>query len=162
MKRTTPGSGQESVWAYPRPPRVEPERRAVRIALGGTTIATTNGALRVLETSHPPGIYLPPESFVAGSVRPNPALTVCEWKGTASYWDLVAGDVTATGAGWSYEHPRPGFEAIAGFISVYPGRVEACFLDNETVQPQGGQFYGGWITGEIVGPFKGAPGTGGW
>ena len=150
------------MWDYPRPPRIEPERRTVRVVLGGATIATSTGALRVLETSHPPGIYLPPESFIPGSVRPNPRVTVCEWKGTASYWDLVAEDRTATGAGWSYEDPRPGFEAIAGFVSVYPGRVEACFLDDELVRPQEGRFYGGWITNEIVGPYKGAPGTSGW
>lgn len=162
MKRTTPGPGQESVWDYPRPPRVETEHRTVQIVLGGITIASTTRALRVLETSHPPGIYLPPESFVPGTLQPNATHTVCEWKGMASYWDLVSGDVTAIAAGWSYETPRPGFEAIAGYISVYPGRVEACFLDDELVQPQDGHFYGGWITSEIVGPFKGAPGTSGW
>ncbi len=130
--------------------------------MNGATIATTTAALRVLETSHPPGIYVPPQSFTPGSLRPNATRTVCEWKGTAAYWDLVAEDVTATAAGWSYETPRPGYEAIAGYVSVYPGRVDACFLDGELVQPQPGRFYGGWITNEIVGPFKGAPGTSGW
>lgn len=162
MRRERVGPGQESVWDYPRPPRVEPERRMVRIVLGGVTIATSDRALRVLETSHPPGIYLPPEAFVDGSLRPNPNRTVCEWKGRAEYWDLSGGDATGVAAAWSYPEPRSGFEAIAGYISVYPGRVDACYLGDELVRPQEGTFYGGWITDEIVGPFKGAAGTVGW
>ncbi len=162
MDRITSGPKQESVWDYPRPPRIEPEHRSIRIVLGGKTIAATDRALRVLETSHPPGIYIPPDSFTLRSLHPNSNVTVCEWKGTASYWDLTSGEATAVAAGWSYEDPRPGFEAITGFISVYPSRVDACFLDNEIVRPQNGHFYGGWITDEIVGPFKGAPGTIGW
>jgi uncharacterized protein (DUF427 family) len=118
--------------------------------------------MRVLETSHPPGIYLPPGAFVAGSLSPNPRRTVCEWKGVAEYWDLTGGDVRRVAAAWSYPRPRPGFEAVAGHISVYPGRVDACYLGEELVRPQEGSFYGGWITDEIVGPFKGAPGTEGW
>ena len=162
MKRERPGPGQESVWDYPRPPRVEPEPRAVRIVLGGQTIAASDRALRVLETSHPPGIYLPSGAFVAGSLIPNPRRTVCEWKGRAEYWDLVGGEVEAVAAAWSYPRPRHGFEAIAGYISVYPSRVDACYLGEEQVRPQEGSFYGGWITDEIVGPFKGATGTAGW
>lgn len=162
MKRITPGPGQESVWDYPRPPRVEPERRLVRIVLEGMTIASTHQAMRVLETSHPPGVYLPPESFLPGSLRPNSNRSVCEWKGLASYWDLTAGGRTRVAAGWSYEDPRPGFETIAGLVSVYPGRVDACYLDEELVRPQDGAFYGGWITDETVGPFKGGAGTSGW
>lgn len=159
-ERTTPG--KESVWDYPRPPRVEPETRTVRIVLGGDTIATTRRALRVLETSHPPGIYLPPDAFTPGSLRANARQTVCEWKGSASYWDLSGGDATRTAAAWSYPEPRPGFEAIAGYISIYPGRVDACYLDDELVRAQEGDFYGGWITDDIVGPFKGGAGTLGW
>ena len=162
MNRKQPGPGQESVWDYPRPPRVEPEDRTVRIVLGGDTIATTSRAIRVLETSHPPGIYLPPEAFTRGSLEPNPQQTVCEWKGIAAYWDLRGGEATRTAAAWSYPAPRPGFEAIAGYISVYPGRVDACYLGDELVRPQEGSFYGGWITDEIVGPFKGGVGTLGW
>ena len=162
MRRKRVGPGQESVWDYPRPPRVEPERRMVRIVLGGVTIATSDRALRVLETSLPPGVYLPPEGFVDGSLRPNPNRTVCEWKGGAEYWDLSGGDATGVAAAWSYPEPRSGFEAIAGYISVYPGRVDACYLGAELVGPQEGTFYGGWITDEIVGPFKGAAGTVGW
>jgi uncharacterized protein (DUF427 family) len=162
MKRKPVGPGQESVWDYPRPPRVEPERRIVRIVLGGVTIATSDRALRVLETSHPPGIYLPPEAFIEGSFRPNPHRTVYEWKGHAEYWDLCGGEATRVAAAWSYPEPRPGFEAIEGYLSTYPGRVDACYLGDELVRPQEGSFYGGWITDEIVGPFKGAAGTIGW
>ena len=162
MKRERPGPGQESVWDYPRPPRVAPEPRIVRIVLGGETIATTDRALRVLETSHPPGIYVPPEAFAAGALSPNPQRTVCEWKGLAEYWDLSGGELTRVAAAWSYPEPSPGFEAIAEYLSVYPGRVDACYLGGELVHAQEGSFYGGWITGEIVGPFKGAPGTAGW
>ncbi|MGB9358052.1 MAG: DUF427 domain-containing protein [Acidimicrobiia bacterium] len=162
MNRKQPGPGQESVWDYPRPPRVEPEDRTVRIVLGGVTIATTNRALRVLETSHPPGIYLPAEAFAQGSLAANANRTVCEWKGVATYWDLNGGGTTRTAAAWSYPKPRPGFEEIAGYISIYPGRVDACYLDDELVRAQEGDFYGGWITDDIVGPFKGGAGTLGW
>jgi uncharacterized protein (DUF427 family) len=162
MKHVRPGPGQESVWEYPRPPRAELEPRHARIVLAGTTIASSHRAMRVLETSHPPGIYLPSEDFIDGALTPNPHRTGCEWKGMASYWDLHAGGVTVAAGAWSYESPSPGFEVIAGFVSVYPGRVEACFLGDEQVRPQEGGFYGGWITDEIVGPFKGAPGTWGW
>ena len=150
------------MWDYPRPPRVESETRAVRIILGGETIAATNRALRVLETSHPPGVYVPPESFAPGCLEPNPQQTVCEWKGAAVYWDLRGGGATRRAAAWSYPDPRSGFESIAGYISVYPGRVDACYLGDEVVRAQDGTFYGGWITGDIVGPFKGSAGTMGW
>ena len=162
MRRERPGPGQESVWDYPRPPRVEPETRIVRIVLGGDKIATTDRALRVLETSHPPGIYLPPQAFDPGSLSPNTQQTACEWKGLAAYWDLSGGSATRVAAAWSYPEPRPGFEVIVGYISVYPGRVDGCYLGDELVRVQEGSFYGGWITDEIVGPFKGAPGTTGW
>ncbi len=162
MRRTEPGPGQESVWDYPRPPRVESEQRPARIVLGGVTIADSSQVVRVLETSHPPGIYLPAEDFVAGALSPNPRRTVCEFKGVASYWDLSGGDETVAVAAWSYPHPSPGYEAIAGYVSVYPGRVDACFLGDEQVTPQEGGFYGGWITADVVGPFKGGPGTVGW
>ena len=162
MKRDIPGPGQESVWDYPRPPRIEPEFRPVRIVLGEETIAATTDARRVLETSHPPGIYLPPTAFLPGVLQPNDRRSVCEWKGVASYWDLRLGDSLVQAAGWSYPDPRSGFESIAGFVSVYPGRVTACFLGDEQVQAQAGDFYGGWITSEIVGPIKGGPGTWGW
>lgn len=134
----------------------------MRIVLGGDTIATTRRALRVLETSHPPGIYLPPNAFTPGSLKANARQTVCEWKGSAAYWDLSGGDATRTAAAWSYPEPRPGFEEIGGYISIYPGRVDACYLDGELVRAQEGNFYGGWITDDIVGPFKGGAGSMGW
>lgn len=133
-----------------------------RIVLGGTTIAESDRAVRVLETSHPPGIYLPPESFAPGVLVPNQRRTVCEWKGTAHYWDLRSADTFTRAAAWSYPQPRQGYEELAGYISVYPGRVDACYLGDELVRPQAGDFYGGWITAEIAGPFKGGPGTWGW
>lgn len=153
----------ESVWDYPRPPRVEPEPRRVRVLLGGETIVDSVAAVRVLETSHPPGIYVPAADVRAGVLRPSASpSTVCEWKGRARYWDVAAGDETAAAVAWSYPDPRPGFEQLAGYISFYPGRVDGCFLDEEEVTPQAGDFYGGWITADVVGPFKGGPGPWGW
>ena len=162
MKRERPGPGQESVWDYPRPPRVEPEPRTVRIVLGGETIATTNHALRVIETSHPPGIYLPPEAFAAGSLSPNPQRTICEWKGLAEYWDLAGGDATEIAAAWSYPEPMSPFERIRDHLAFFADRVDRCWIGSERVKAQPGGFYGGWITSNVVGPFKGGPGTAGW
>jgi uncharacterized protein (DUF427 family) len=161
-KRIEPGPGQESVWDYPRPPRVEPVHARVTIEFGGQLIAETTRAVRVLETSHPPAYYLPPDDFVAGSLVPASGSTFCEFKGRAAYYDIVAGQMVAPSAGWYYPEPSRGFEAIAGFVSVYPGRMDRCTVDGETVTPQEGGFYGGWITANIVGPFKGATGTWGW
>ena len=162
LERVVPGPGQESVWNYPRPPRVEPLYARVTIELGGRMIADTTAARRVLETSHPPAIYLPPEAFVDGALEPAAGSSFCEFKGSARYFDVVGGDARAERAAWSYPAPSPGFESITGFVSVYPGRMERCTIDGETVTPQEGDFYGGWITARIVGPFKGAPGTWGW
>ncbi|GAA4748745.1 DUF427 domain-containing protein [Nocardioides endophyticus] len=156
----------ESVWDYPRPPRVEPSSELVEVELGGQVVASTNASWRVLETSHPPTYYLPRTAFVAGTLRPATGRTWCEWKGQASYVDLVvkgsAGDVVASRAGWYYELPSPGFEVIAGAVAVMPALVDRCTVDGEVVVPQPGGFYGGWITARIVGPFKGGPGTAGW
>ncbi|NND03939.1 MAG: DUF427 domain-containing protein [Acidimicrobiia bacterium] len=157
-----PKSGQESVWDYPRPPRLEPEKRRVRVVVGGSTIADSTAAMRVLETSHPPGIYIPPQDIVDGALQPNPLVTGCEWKGRAVYWDVEFDHVFAEAAAWSYPDPTPPFLSIANFVSFYPSRVQACYLDDELVVAQDGNFYGGWITSEIVGPFKGATGTWGW
>ena len=162
MRRDPVEPGMESVWDYPRPPRMEPEPLTVRVDFGGQTIASTDGAFRILETSHPPGIYLPPQSFLSGVLQPNPASSHCEWKGRALYWDIVVGDQVAVAAAWSYPQPPPHFAAITDYVSLYPGRVDACHLGTERVQPQDGNFYGGWITANIAGPFKGAPGTWGW
>ncbi|UTT61869.1 DUF427 domain-containing protein [Microcella humidisoli] len=161
-KRIEPGPGQESVWDYPRPPRVEPVHARVTIELGGRLIADTTRAVRVLETSHPPAYYLPPEDFVDGALIPGEGSSFCEFKGRAAYYDIVGGGVVADRAGWYYPAPSRGFESIAGFVSVYPGRMDRCTVDGETVTPQEGGFYGGWITANIVGPFKGGAGTWGW
>ncbi|MFP5253327.1 MAG: DUF427 domain-containing protein [Actinomycetes bacterium] len=152
----------ESVWDYPRPPRVEPSDELVEVVLGGVVIASTRASYRVLETSHPPPYYLPREAFAEGTVRPAEGSSYCEWKGAASYFDLVAGTTVAARASWAYPEPTRGFEAIAGHLAVYPALVDRCTVDGEVVQPQPGGFYGGWITSRVTGPFKGGPGTRGW
>ncbi|PVZ93718.1 hypothetical protein DDQ50_07930 [Amnibacterium flavum] len=154
--------GQESVWDYPRPPRVEASSEGIEITLGGQVVARTNRALRVLETSHPPVYYVPADDFVPGSLRPAPGASWCEYKGEAGYLDVVAGDTVAAGAGWTYPDPSRGFEQLRGMIAVYPGRMGRVTVAGETVRPQAGGFYGGWITDRVVGPFKGEPGTMGW
>lgn len=157
-----PKPGQESVWDYPRPPRVEPVHGRVVVEFGGRIIAESVSALRVLETSHPPGVYVPISDWVPGALRQAEGSSWCEFKGRAAYWDVVAGDAVAERAAWGYPAPSRGFEQLAEFVSVYPGRMDRCSIDGETVQPQEGTFYGGWITSDIVGPFKGAAGTMGW
>jgi uncharacterized protein (DUF427 family) len=157
-----PGPGQESVWDYPRPPRVEPTDSVVDIRLGNEVVARTTEALRVLETSHPPTYYLPLAAFAPGVLQPTTGSSYCEWKGDASYYDLVTGTRTAARAGWAYHRPSPGFEALADHVAVMPGSVEACTVDGEVVVAQEGGFYGGWITSRVVGPFKGGPGSRGW
>ncbi|ULH14788.1 DUF427 domain-containing protein [Deinococcus sp. KNUC1210] len=157
-----PAPGQESVWDYPRPPRLERSPKHVQVWLGGVKIADTTDAYRVLETSHPPGYYLPPQAFLPGVLHTAPGSSVCEWKGRASYWSLSASGMTVPGAAWSYEHPTPAFAEIAGYVALYAGRVDRVTLDGEQVVPQPGDFYGGWITSEVVGPFKGIPGSWGW
>lgn len=154
----------ESVWDYPRPPRLEACDRRVRIVLGGETIADSTRALRVLETSHPPGIYVPAGDFTPGAlVRARTRRTLCEWKGLASYLDVRGGGGRVErGAAWKYPDPVPAYAALEGHVSVYPARMDACYLDDEPVSAQEGDFYGGWITAEVEGPFKGAPGTFGW
>ena len=165
MRRPTPdpaGPGQESVWDYPRPPRVEPSARLVEVVLGGTVVASTRAALRVLETSHPPTWYLPIASFAGGALRPAAGSSWCEWKGAARYFDVVAGGVVAAQAAWGYPDPTPGFRALRHHVAVYPGAMDRCTVDGEVVVPQPGGFYGGWVTADVVGPFKGGPGSAGW
>jgi uncharacterized protein (DUF427 family) len=141
----------ESVWEYPRPPRVEPCARRIRVVLGGETIVDTQWSYRVLETSHPPVYYVSSEDVRAGALEPSGGgTTFCEWKGTASYYDAVAGNQRAERAAWTYRDPSPGFEEIRDSVAFYPGRVDACFVDDERVEPQPGDFYGGWITSEIA------------
>ncbi len=157
-----PGPGQESVWDYPRPPRLEPTSAVVEVVLGGVTVARTTRALRVLETSHPPTYYIPIEDFVDGSLAPAAGDSFCEWKGTASYLDVSAGGVVAQRAAWHYPEPTSDFARLKGHVAVYPAAMDRCTVDGEVAQPQPGGFYGGWVTSLVVGPFKGGPGTQGW
>jgi uncharacterized protein (DUF427 family) len=152
----------ESVWDYPRPPRVEPSTRRIRVRLGGVTVADTTRALRVLETSHPPVYYIPPEDVRSEYLRPSRRHTYCEFKGQASYYDLVVGEREVRDAGWYYPDPASRFEALRDHVAFYPGRVDECYVDDERVTAQEGDFYGGWLTSDIEGPFKGGPGTAGW
>lgn len=161
-ERIEPGPGQESVWDYPRPPRVEPAGRRIRVEHGGRTVADTTSAWRVLETSQPPAYYLPPDDVDRSLLRPSSSRTVCEWKGAASYWDLVVDGAVVADAAWSYPSPTPRFEPIRDHLAFYAQKVDGCFVDDERVVPNEGSFYGGWITSWVVGPFKGAPGTMGW
>ncbi len=162
VKPDKPGPGQESVWDYPRPPRVETTSETIEVRLAGMVVCRTQAALRLLETSHPPAYYLPIDAFEPGVLRSVAGSTFCEWKGAASYYDLVTPTATASRAAWTYLDPTRGFEAISGHVSVMPGLVEACLVDGEVVRAQAGGFYGGWITDRVVGPFKGGPGSHGW
>lgn len=154
-----PGPGQESVWDYPRPPRVEATSSLVEVVLGGEVVARTTRALRVLETSHPPTYYIPVAEFVEGSLVPAGGTSFCEWKGTASYLDVRGGGVVARRAAWYYPRPTAAFDALRDHVAVYPGAVSRCLVDGEVVTPQPGGFYGGWVTSRVVGPFKGGPGS---
>ena len=153
---------QESVADYPRPPRLEPAQRRVRIVFAGQTILDTNAAWRVLETYHPPGFYLPAAGFAPGTLVRSARTSFCEWKGSAQYYDIQADGRVAADAAWDYPDPTPAFLPIRGHVAVYAGAMDACFVDEERVTPQEGGFYGGWITSELVGPFKGGPGTRFW
>jgi uncharacterized protein (DUF427 family) len=154
--------GQESVWDYPRPPRLERSTRRVRVELDGTVIADSVRALRVLETSHPPTYYAHPDDLVWDLVEPAAARgSWCEWKGQATYWTVQVGDLRVEAGAWSYPQPTPDFAAIADHVAFYPA-LFACHLDDELVIPQPGGFYGGWVTNDLAGPFKGDPGTLGW
>lgn len=153
----------ESVWDYPRPPRVERVAEPVRVELGGAVVAQTTQALRVLETSHPPVIYVPPQDVAPGALRPaHKAPTVCEFKGVAHYFDVTGGKTTERAAAWSYPEPVEGYELLRDHAAFYPSRMDACWLGDERAEPQEGDFYGGWITSRVRGPFKGGPGTWGW
>ena len=154
-------SARENVQHYPRPPALEPSGRRIRVVLGGEVVVDTRAALRVLETHHPPTHYVPPEA-VSAELRPARGRSLCEWKGLASYWDVSAGGVTAPRAAWSYGRPTPAFAALRNHLAFYPGAMEACFVDDERVVAQPGDFYGGWVTSDLDGIVKGGPGTRGW
>lgn len=165
MRPPTPeiaAPGQESVWAYPRPPRVEQSDRQIVIILGDQTVADTRRAWRVLETSHPPAYYIPTEDIRMDLLEPADGSSYCEWKGAARYWSVRSGARFLDRVGWSYPDPSPGFEPIRGHIAFYAAPFDAVTVDSEQVLPQPGGFYGGWVTSDIVGPFKGIPGSMGW
>lgn len=161
-KRIPPGPGQESVWDYPRPPRVEPTSKHLQVVFNGVLIADTSRALRLLETSHPPVYYIPPADIQMQYLERTTGRSMCEWKGLAWYYSVTVGDARELSAAWFYPQPTPAFASIAGYLAFYAQRMDACYVDGERVTPQPGDFYGGWITRDIVGPFKGEPGTQGW
>jgi len=156
-----PKENQESVWGYPRPPVLVDDPREVRVVVGGTILAQTRGALRLLETASPPTFYIPSDDVDLSCLRKAQRGSFCEWKGNAAYFDVVTPGRTVSRAAWAYLTPFESFAAIARHLSFYPGRVE-CWVSGERARPQPGGFYGGWVTDEVVGPFKGQSGTQGW
>lgn len=163
MTPIKPKPGQESVWDYPRPPRLEAVPETLRVVFNGEEIANTTRGFRVLETSHPPVYYFPQRDVRMKLARRHATTaSFCEWKGAAHYYDFTVGDKTGKKIAWAYDSPSPAFAAIDGYLAFYAGRVDACYVNEELVTPQPGGFYGGWITERIVGPFKGGEGTWGW
>ena len=165
MRRPPPepaGPGQESAWNYPRPPALDPSTEHVIVTFAGTTLAESRRAIRVLETSHAPVYYLPPEDVRTDLLVQTERRTGCEFKGVAAYADAVVGDRRSAAACWWYPEPTPAFVAIGGWIAFYPSRVDHITVDGETVRAVGGDFYGSWVTSRVVGPFKGGAGTEGW
>jgi uncharacterized protein (DUF427 family) len=161
-QRIPPQPGQESVWDYPRPPSLQTVDQKIQIIFNDQTIANTNQAYRVLETSHPPVYYLPRADIQMQYLHITDRNSFCEWKGNAFYYDIIVGDRQARNAAWAYPIPTKDFQPIANYLAFYAQSMDACYVDNELVTPQPGMFYGGWITINIVGPFKGSPGSWGW
>ncbi|MCC5617416.1 DUF427 domain-containing protein [Nostoc sp. CHAB 5836] len=161
-QRIEPAPGQESVWDYPRPPRLEDTNKHIQIIFNGVIIADTHNAKRVLETSHPPSYYIPPVDIKMEYLRLTPQSSFCEWKGSASYYTICVAEKEVHNAAWFYPNPTPAFESMKDYVAVYAHVMDKCYVNGEEVQPQPGNFYGGWITSDVVGPFKGAPGTWGW
>jgi uncharacterized protein (DUF427 family) len=162
-----PGPGQESVWDYPRPPLLERFEGDIQVTFGGLEVCRADHALLIKETSHPPTFYLPLAAWRPRTLRPARGSSMCEWKGAARYFDVLAHDdgrevACAPGAAWDYPRPRAPYEALRDHISVYPDRMDLVTVDGETVRGQTGGFYGGWITSAVVGPFKGEPGSRFW
>lgn len=163
MNRIEPGPGQESVWDYPRPPRLAPDTRLISVMFGGRVIAETTRSIRVLETSQAPAFYIPPDDVNEELLGVSDhRQSFCEWKGVASYVDVVLPTLVSAAAGWRYLDPAGPFREIAGWYAFYCGRVERCSVAGHVVSPNDGDFYGGWITPDVVGPFKGGAGTSGW
>jgi len=161
-RRIEPAPGQESVWDYPRPPRVEHSSKRIEITFGGILIADTTRSMRVLETSHPPIYYIPPAELAMTHLVRAEGSSFCEWKGCACYYDVVVGGRHAARAAWAYPDPSPVFAAIKDHVAFYCAPMDACLVGGEKARPQPGGFYGGWITDDVVGPFKGGAGTNGW
>ena len=156
------GPGQESVWDYPRPAVAKRSDRHVRVEHRGAVVVDTRAPIRTLETSHPPTWYVPPGDIAPGVLRPSPRRSFCEWKGIAAYWHLAIGGALLEDAAWSYPDPTPAFRALRDHVAFYAARLDACLVDGERVTAQPGGFYGGWITSDLAGPFKGVPGSQGW
>ena len=154
-----PAPGQESVWSYPRPAVARPTDRPVRVHHRGLDIADSRRSVQTLETSHPPSYYIPPGDVLMRALRPSRRRSFCEWKGEASYFDVVIGDAVLRDVAWTYPDPSPDFAALRDHIAFYAAPFDACFVDGERVAPQPGGFYGGWITSHVAGPFKGGPGS---
>jgi uncharacterized protein (DUF427 family) len=161
-QRIDPAPGQESVWDYPRPPRLEDVDKKVKVVFGGVTLAYTTRAKRVLETSHPPVYYVPPADIRMEHLKPAGGRSFCEWKGVARYYDLETEERSEPRAAWFYPDPEHAYASVKDYVAFYPSLMDACWVDGEKVEAQEGDFYGGWVTSEIVGPFKGGPGTWGW
>jgi uncharacterized protein (DUF427 family) len=157
-----PGPGQESVWDYPRPPRVEPVPERVRVVIDGVTVADSTRALRILETAGAPVYYVPRDDIRIDLLRQSSRTSVCEWKGDAFYWSFGDGEGGRPDVAWSYERPKAGYEAVTRFLAFYASRVDEAWLGDERAAPQPGGYYGGWVTSRIVGPIKGEPGSAGW
>lgn len=162
MRRIEPGPGQESVWDYPRPPRLESSSNRIRVVIDDIVIADSTASFRVLETSHPPVFYVPPEDIRMDLLRNSRGSSFCEWKGRARYHHYFSPRREMVDFAWSYPNPSQRFQQIAGYLAFYPSKADACYVDDERVTAQEGDFYGGWITAKIVGPFKGGPNTMGW
>ncbi|MDJ0824827.1 MAG: DUF427 domain-containing protein [Rhodobacter sp.] len=156
------GLPAENVQDYPRPPALQPAGARLRVVLGGVTIADSRDGLRVLETHHAPTYYLPMADILPGALQPAPGGSFCEWKGRARYFDVLGGGQRASRAAWSYPDPTAEFTALAGYVAFYAGRMQACFVGDAPVIAQPGDFYGGWVTANLTGIVKGAPGTEGW
>jgi len=157
-----PDPDQESVWNYPRPPALEPEARRIRVVFNDTTIADTTDALRVLETSHPPVYYLPPADVAMDYLERESRTTMCEFKGRAVYYTVAVGGRSSRSAAWAYPTPTDRFADLKDYVTFYASKVDACCVGDEEARAQEGDFYGGWITDDVVGPFKGGAGTMGW
>ena len=153
---------RESVWSYPRPPRLEPTPRRIRVVFAGVTVADSSRAMRVLETSHPPTYYIPPGDVRLDLLETTGRRSFCEFKGTPSYSSLRIGERVAEHCAWAYPEPAPPYEALRDHLAFFANLVDECWVDEERARAQPGGFYGGWITSDLDGPFKGDPGTEGW